>query len=162
MTPLLSITEKTIAVLLIAWGGIVLYTLISGISIITETSINSPFLNIELLKNFHPIFIFSIVTVCGGSLLLFNKKVGWIISITSLLLNIFFFLIPVEKGKNLFDDNISLLFYCGMSIVSLLSVHILVQPAFKDKYHATSKNWWTIASLTLLIMLDKTLLYLTS
>jgi hypothetical protein len=162
MTPLLSITEKTIASLLIAWAGLVGYFLVGGIWSLFEIGIIQPMPFGQFVKLYHLVFLLPLLTIVSGFSLLFNKKFGWTLSLASLIINGLFFLIPTEKGKSILTDEASIIFFCSLAFLSLILFYILVRPAFRNKYNATRKTWLTIASIATLVLADRFILYLTS
>jgi hypothetical protein len=162
MTRLLSITEKTIASLLIAWAGLVCYFLIGGIWSLFEIGIIQPMPFVEFIKLYHLIFLLPLLTIVSGFSLLFNKKFGWTLSLASLIINGLFFLIPTEKGKSILTDGTSIIFFSSLAFLSLILFYILARPAFRNKYNATGKTWLIIALIAMLVLADRFILYLTS
>ena len=86
MTRFLSITEKTIASLLIVWAGLVCYFLIGGIWTLLDIGIIQPMPFLEFVRLYHLVFLLPALTIIAGSFLLFNKKLGWTLSLASLII----------------------------------------------------------------------------
>ena len=162
MSRLLSITEKTIASFLIVWAGLVCYFLIGGIWSLFEIGIIQPMPFVEFVKLYHLIFLLPLLTTVAGFALLFNKKLGWTLSLASLIINGFFFLIPTEKGKSMLTDGTSVIFFSSLAFLSIVFFYILIRPAYRNKYNATKKNWLTIALIATIVLADRIILYLTS
>jgi Na+-translocating ferredoxin:NAD+ oxidoreductase RnfD subunit len=156
------IAEKVISTLLIIWGGLSLYFITVWVKSFFDLGLIEYVSFSKFCRNYHLIFLIPLVTLVGGTLLLFNKRIGWVISLITLLLNTMLSFIPVEKGKSIFDERSLILFFAFEAVLFLIMFCILVQPIYRNKYNSTKGTWWTIGLIALLILLDKTFLYLIS
>ncbi|MGZ4090718.1 MAG: hypothetical protein ACXVNO_08360 [Bacteroidia bacterium] len=162
MTTLLSITEKVIASLLIVWAILLCYFLIGGAWTLFELGVIQPMSTAEFVMSYHLILLLPLLTFIGGILLLFNKKSGWKLSLATLIINNLFFLIPSAKGKSVLTEKSLMIFVSALAFLSLLFFYILVRPAFRNKYNATSMTWLTIGIMAILVLADKLILYIRS
>lgn len=85
-------------------------------------------------------------------------------SLVTLLLNAFVFLIPKDKYTNNFNSNGKglILFTLITTIGFLTTFIILLLKPFQAKYNPTKKTWLTIVLITFVVMLDRTLIFLFS
>jgi len=158
----LTITEKTVSTLLIIWGALLLYLSIEALRMALSFGFIQKDSIFNLLVVYHILVLIPVITVAGGTFLLFGKKLGWVVSLIASLLNAVNFLIPTEKGKSMFKNTQLLLTVVWLTIFSLLTFYILTLPAFRIKYKANSKNWWVIIITVLIIVIDKSISYLMS
>lgn len=148
--------------MLIVWGGLVLYTFINGVRFLFDFGLIPQLSFIQLFKKYHLILLLPTLTILGGLFLLFSKKIGWTISLIALLLNALLFFIPAENGKSMLTEQKMALAIFSLAILSLTTFYILTLPVYRNKYRASKKTWLAIALTTFMILIDKTILYLTS
>lgn len=162
MTPLLSITEKTIASLLIVWAVLLGYFLTGGIMTLFEIGLIQPISLIAFIKLYHLFCLLPLLTIVAGLSLLFNTRFGWMLSLALLIINGLFFLIPTEKGKTMLNDGTSIILVSSLVLFSLILFYILVRPVFLNKYNPTRNTWLTIALIASFVLADKFILFLIS
>ena len=157
------ILEKVIAIILSSWGIISLYFLVNRLKFFFDIGIVQRISLFNLFVTYHLIILLPLMFILGGFLLLFSKKVGWLITLIALLLNILFNFIPAGKGKSLFIGNLTLIIFSSViTILFILIIYFLMLPPFRIKYTPSKKTWWVIGSITFLILLDKGIMYILS
>lgn len=162
MTRNLTIAERLISTVLILWGGITLYTLIRWIAALREMEL-IPYMSVtRFIVQYHLLLLLPLLTIVAGMLLLFNKKTGWTLSLIVLLSEALLILIPAGRRKSVFTDATTALVFSSIAFLSLALFCILALPAFRQKYTPTKATWWTVGLITVLLLVDKTLLYFLS
>ena len=121
-----------------------------------------PMVFMELVRLYHSLFLFSLLLITGGSLLLLGKRIGWTLSLASLITNGLFFLIPTTPGKSVLADSTLIWFFISLALVSFILFYILASPGFRNKYNGTRRTWLTVATIVALVLADKFMLFLTS
>jgi len=128
------ITEKIISFAVIIWGGFLLY-LISTFLLFIFGRISWESLSlIKILKNFHFMFFLPLVTVVAGILLLFQRKIGWMMALIAVFLNPFIFLIPKDKNSNNFGSTESIIVGALIFLFCFGTFEILLFKPFRLKY----------------------------
>ena len=142
MTRTTTIIEKTIATILLFWGCLHLYSTISTIYYFTDFAIKNHIRGMERIsvftisKNYYLSIGGDLITIFGSILLIFNKNVGWIISLFVSLLNAIFFILAIFKSDSLTSENLTL-FVSRMfaAIIFLVFVYVLTHLPFRHKYY---------------------------
>ena len=167
MTSRYSTIEKVISILLFGWGVTFLVgTIISNYNFLQLEFKNGmlswqtiSFFNI--FRRYHLMILLALATIFAGVSLFLNKRVGWTFAIITLLLNAILPFIPVDKYDGLFYSHFifqEILF--SLAFASLFLI-LLLRP-FREKYNVTNKTWLIIATITGIIIIEKTIFFLTS
>lgn len=162
MTRTLLMTEKAIASLLIVWAAFICYFTVGGIWTLFALGFLQPMPVMDAVRLYHLFILFPILMTAAGFFLLFGRKTGWILSLASLIINGFFFLMPAEKGKSILTDSKSIAIFLSVGVLSFILFYILLLPGFRIRYKATKRNWFMVAGIAFLLLADKIILYLTS
>jgi hypothetical protein len=151
------IIEKIIGGLLAIWGMIVLYnTTAMVLQSINYGHVPPPNLSyIRVFKINHLYFLLALATMFAGTLMVFNDKEGWLLSvICTAMYAITFFM--SARFNSMATTQPYFQFFKGYFLMALLFLTItilLIQKPFRQKYHVTTKNWaWTIGILVILII----------
>src|SRR6266498_5190865 len=167
MTPRYTIIEKIISILLFGWGLTFLVAAIISYYNFFQLEFKNGMLNwqtvsfFKIFRRYHLIILLSTGTIFAGLSLFLNKKIGWTFALITLLLNAFLFFIPTDKSDEIFYSHFifqELLF----SVVCLTLFFILLLKPFREKYYLTKKTKWTVITITGLILIEKTIFFLTS
>jgi hypothetical protein len=164
MTRYCSLIEKIISIALIFCGGLLFYYtsdyFFELLHIITWQKLSL----LKFFRNFHIDLFLSLAMITGGVLLLFSKKVGWIMALIITFATPLVFLIPTDKYILNFIsyDKKTLLFLLCIFVVCWLTFTALLFKAFQTKYSSTKRTWLTITLFVFLIILDKALIFLLS
>lgn len=153
------VTEKVLGVLITVWGCIVLYSMVHMIS---ET-ISSGYLSSgkitysSMIRGNHLSTVVSLIGMFGGSLLLFNDKNGWILSVIATAM--FAVLLLISSKANSINAKLpyaaNFKGYGLLSILFLIILVLLVLKPFRVKYKPTAKNWMWIIIIIAVMMIDK-------
>jgi hypothetical protein len=154
-----TIIEKVIAVLLSIWGIIALYGVASAVSSMSHSSyaIVKHISYFQLLLNNHLYFLLALVTIFSGFLLLFNDKLGWVLSTSCVAV----YMITFFRTSQASSTDSSQLYYVFsksyslMALLFLIMLALLIQKPFIKKYHVTFKNWILVAVIVTVLILDK-------
>jgi len=167
MTSRYSTIEKIISILLFAWG----VTFFVGAIISNYNFFQLQFKNgnlnwqtisfLKIFRRYHLIILLALATIFAGASLFRNKRVGWTLAMTTLLLNALLPFIPIDKYDEVFYKNF-LFQEALLSIAFVTLFFILLLKPFRQKYNVTNKTWLTIATMTGIILIEKTLFFLTS
>ena len=160
-----TITEKTIASILIVLACLQLYSGLSTLKFMLDISFSLGQLTwdkislTKIFKNYHLQTLLGLVTISGATLLLFNKKLGWILSAAVAVIqaiNIILMLV-IYKGSNYKKEGFSFVYLLvGLIILFYLAAAtLLVQKPFRNKYSPTNKSWLSILVLVLIFFIDK-------
>ena len=158
------------ALLLLASGSYMLYMSIYALHQIISIGYNYGLLNketisyLKIFKNFHLQILLGLASICSGGLLLFGKRLGWLIALIVLFSNATILLIP-RPGKYFHEyyvDKSFFLFGVPLALLFLLAFSILLLKPFRKKYCPIQKTWWTIGAAILIVIIDKTLVFLLS
>jgi len=119
---------------------------------------------LKVFKNYHLTFLLPLTAIFAGFFLLYSKKIGWTIALIVTFLHAFLFLILSNKDEVLFIALgkallIATILFCTLWVSSFI---ILLFKPFRLKYSATLKNFCVVSICVGIIILDKTILYLTS
>lgn len=156
--------EKIIAMLLFVWGGLLLFTISRFLYIILGHISWQSFSVSRFFKNFHLNILLPTVTLIAGILLFFGKRIGWILALIATFLNGILIYIPADMNDRKLQE-MEVYSLIGISLVSLLcltSFCILLLKKFRAKYSFTNGTIWIVAMISILVTLDKIILYLTS
>ncbi|QEC68907.1 hypothetical protein FRZ67_16915 [Panacibacter ginsenosidivorans] len=154
--------EKAIAVILTISSVFVLYNEVSIIAGILTSGYTSKdgSTYLQLLKMHHLPVLISLIGLFGGSLLFFNDKKGWLLSLiaTAMFGAIFYLSSKSNAANNMLPFASFYKSYGVTSIICFVFSIILLWKPFRKKYRPTIKNWlWLAGTLTLLII-DKIIL----
>lgn len=158
------ITEKIISVALVIGGSLLFYSTSIGLFNLISILHSKDFSVVTTFKSFHIVFFLSLMTIFGGVFLFFNKRISWLISLITLILNGFIYLIPPNRHTHIFSSKHLdiILIRLLMTITCLTVFVILFQKPFLAKYNPTKKTWLTIALISFAIVFDRTLIFLFS
>lgn len=156
------IIEKIVAFSLAAWGVILLFTasralvFLIGLVPANELSI------LNLFVHYHIMLMVPLASVVAGVLLIFEHRIGWAMSIITLLLNAFVWLIPQDRYQftKFTSDNGYLMGLAVVNLVCLAAAIVLVSTPFKKKYMPGKATWVTIAGITGIVLIDRLLMLL--
>jgi hypothetical protein len=151
------ILEKIIGGLLAIWGMIVLYnTTAVVLKSINYGHVPPPNLSyMRVFKTTHLYFLLALATMFGGTLMVFNDKEGWLLSVTCTAMYTVTFLMSARFNSTASTQPYFQFFKCYslMAFLFLAITILLLQKPFRQKYHVRRKNWaWMIAILILLII----------
>ncbi len=151
------IIEKIIGGLIAIWGMIALYNITTVIlQAINYGHIPPPNLSyMRVFKMTHLNFLLALATIFAGTLMIFNDKEGWLLSIIcTAMYTITFFMSAKFNSKSSAEPYFHFFkSYLLIALLFLVFVILLIQKPFRQKYHSMMKNWvWTIAILTVLII----------
>ena len=157
-----NIIEKVIAVILTISSAIVLYnevSIIAGIVTSGYTAKNGS-TYWQLLKMHHLPVVISLIGLFGGSMLFFNDKRGWMLSlIAAAMFGVLFYLSSKSNAANNMLPFAS--FYKSYGITSIICIVffiILLWKPFRKKYKPAFKNWLWLAGILALLIVDKVVL----
>ena len=161
MTRSWSIAEKIISITLLIWGGLLLCYSSRSVYYLLQLVSFKDLSVMTTVKNYYLIFLLPLATAIGGLLLLFGKRIGWIMSLITLFLNAVVFLIPNNRNDNSFNSHsASTKFYLLLIMICCLAALIvLLTKPFRTKYQPTENTWLTIAIVLLVVVLEKTLVF---
>ncbi len=160
------ITEKTISVLQIIWGGLMLSLTIWSAKLLIDFGVEHLELTWEnislpkILKNYHFRLLLSLLTIFGGLTLMINKRIGWILSVVTSLLYGITTILAFQKVK--MDTSFKLDIYdllAGLIAILFFTIFgLLLTRQFRNKYKPTNKTWWIIVGLVILLLVDRLLI----
>ncbi len=156
------ITEKIISLALIIWGGFLLYLICNFLLFIFTRNSWADLSLIKIFRNFHIMFFLPLATVVAGFLLLFEKKIGWLMALVCSFLNPFIFLIPKDKYSDNDTSIEGILVTVLIAVFCFVAFGILFAKPFRFKYQMTKSNCIAIAAIISVSLLDKLVLYLVS
>ena len=113
-----------------------------------------------MAKYNHIPIVVSIIAVFGGTLLVLNEKIGWMLSIIAAFM--FATLLFSSSRVNSIASN--LVFYPNfksygiLSILFFLSLILLLLKPFRLKYQPQAKHWIMIAIVLAVLLIDKMIL----
>jgi hypothetical protein len=116
----------------------------------------------KLIKNHYFFTFLGILSISSGILLLKNKKIGWILSVSTWLLYGLGTLINIFKknheNKSILESNSDYI-TIGIFIVAffILALCLTLKP-FRTKYKANLKSWFKIGIITLILITVKLLI----
>jgi len=154
-----NIIEKLIAVILTIASVFVLYNEISIIAGIVSSGYTAKdgSTYLQLLRTHHLPVVISLIGLFGGSMLFFNDKSGWILSlIATAMFGVLFYLSSKTNAANNMLPFAS--FYKSYGITSIIWIIffiILLWKPFRKKYTPSLKNWLWLAGILALLIIDK-------
>lgn len=154
--------EKIMAIIIAAACLFILYSEVAVVAGIIRSGYMSSGKQtyLQLIQAHHLPVILGIAGLFGGSMMLFNDKTGWILSlITTIMFGVLFF---VSSRSNALNGSLAFAsFYKSYGITSIIwfvfFLLLLLKP-FRRKYHPTAKNWLWITAVVLVLILDKLLI----
>ncbi|KAB5483112.1 MULTISPECIES: hypothetical protein [Flagellimonas] len=116
----------------------------------------------KLFKNHYFFTFLGILSISSGILLLKNKKIGWILSVSTWLLYGFGTLINIfkknDENEYIFASNSDFIIL-GIIIVTFLILALcLTLKPFRTKYKPNLKSWFKIGIITLILITAKLLI----
>jgi hypothetical protein len=159
------ITEKVIAIFLILWGIFILaedfYSIFNNyhyaLRYLDANNEKISYLKFSLKYN---LMLLDVIPIIGGILLMATKKIGWLLSFLSVVLNSFLYLIPSDKiQKDAFKHIQVILILVCISIFFLTLTIVLASKPFRNRYKPTSGTWFIILISVSFVVIDKLLLY---
>ncbi len=151
------IIEKIIGGLIAIWGMIALYNITTVVlQAINYGHIPPPNLSyLRVFKMNHLNFLLALASMFAGTLMIFNDKEGWLLSIICAAMYTFTFFMSAKFNSKSSAQPYFEFFksYSLMALLFLVCVILLIQKPFRQKYHSITKNWvWIIAILVILII----------
>ena len=160
-----TIIEKTIAVLLIVLTCLQLYEALSTLKFMLDIGLQYGHLTrenisfVKIFKNYHLQILSLLVALLGATLLLFNKKLGWILSAAIVVIqaiNIILIVFNYKGSKFNAEGFLVAYLVAGLIILFYLaSAFLLLQPPFRIKYAVTNKSWLAVLLVVLIFFIDK-------
>ena len=163
----LTIIEKIISIFLILWAGLELFSIFYTLETIISFGLEQKFLTwnnlsfSKIFKNYHLNILVSILSLFSAAFLLFQKRIGWILTIAVCIINIFSYLIPLLNINEAYNKiNNSTFYLIGGILIAVFSTFItlLLQKGFRDKYYFSTKMCYTILIITSIYLTDRILL----
>ena len=154
MTQLWKITEKVISIFLIIWGAILLSFEIHGwYQIIQFTQISwHEFSASKFIKNYHLDFLLLSLTLFSGVMLLFEKKAGWILSVSISLFTPFNYLIYLY-----FNSDVGRSFYIayfGIAVLFWAIFILLISKPIRSNYYSNKFDWKYLSIIFIIFLTD--------
>ena len=158
--------EKIIGISLIIWGFIVLYFYIITMKRIFEiTNLSWEEISLfKITKNYHFQFIIAILNLASGILLILSKRIGWIGSIVTAIVNglglIIFLWIFFNNDESIDNEitNTELLIFSSITILFLTFGLVLMNKVFRNEYQPTKKTWLIMTLIIVALCADKILI----
>ncbi|HNP20703.1 MAG TPA: hypothetical protein PKM63_08355 [Panacibacter sp.] len=154
-----SVIEKVLGVLIAVWGCFVLYSMVhmfaemSGSGFLATGKVTYS----SMIRGNHLSTIVSLIAVFGGTMLLFNDKNGWMLSIISTAT--FALLLFISSRANSTNGTLpyaaNFKGYGLLSIICFIILAALILKPFRTKYKPTVKNWMWITVTIAVMMIDK-------
>tara|TARA_R100001369_G_scaffold73411_3_gene101962 strand:- start:97 stop:606 length:510 start_codon:yes stop_codon:yes gene_type:complete len=160
--------EKVISVFQIIFGiaiiSLVLWSVNTTITIIFEHS-DYTWRDVsfyKLVKNNHFYILSSLLCISSGILLLKNKKIGWVLSVTTWLVyglgTLLNTLKKNDKNESVIQSNSDSIIV-GIFVVSFLTIAMcLTFKPFRTKYEPNLYSWLIIGLITLIFIAEKLLI----
>lgn len=152
------VIEKIIALLLILWGVLVLYSVVFTVyNMLGKTYITlAQTTTAQIISKGHPSAIVSIICIFGGFLLLYGDKRGWILSVVSTF--VYAIILGISsKSKGADTTLLFSQFYKSYGAVALtfgVAFIILLLKYFREKYKPSTKNFIWIAVIVAILIAD--------
>lgn len=153
------IIEKIIGGLLAIWGMVVLYNttavVLQGINYGHVPPPNLSYMHV--LKMNHLYFLLALATMFAGTLMVFNDKDGWLLSVICTAMYAIVFFISARFNSQAATQPYFQFFkgYFLMALLFLAVTILLIQKPFRQKYHVTTKNWILTISILGILIIDK-------
>ncbi len=155
------VTEKIIACLIMLWGIYTLYSVSSTVYGLVSTGFiasgNTSYL--DVVKGNHLNIIISIASIYGGTLLLFNEKAGWLLSLICSSIFALSLFMSAATNRNDIKQKDAFFYqsYSLTGIAFLVIIVLLLQKYFREKYNPTAKNRKMVGLVLLVLIIDKIL-----
>jgi hypothetical protein len=153
------IIEKITGSLLATWGMIVLYnTTRVVLESINYGQVPPPNLSyMRVFKMNHLYFLLALATMFAGTLMVFNDKQGWLLSIIcTVMYAIAFFMSARFNSKATTQPYFQFFKSYALMVLPFLAITILlIQKPFRQKYQVTAKNWIWVIAIIIVLIIDK-------
>lgn len=153
------IIEKIIGGLLAIWGMIVLYnTTAAVLESINYGHVPPPNLSyMRVFKMNHLYFLLALATMFAGTLMIFNDREGWLLSVTCTAMYAITFFMSARFNSTATTQPYYQFFksYSLMALLFLAITILLLQKPFRQKYHLRSKIWVWMIFILILLIVDK-------
>ena len=168
MTFRLNLIEKIIAIVVILWAVLELFSTLWTLNYLTSTGFEMKLLtwgNIsfsKVFKNYHLNIIVPLLSIISAVFLVFHKRIGWILTITGCIINVISYTILFLNLTGAYDKINNSTYYLVNGVIiaiNLLFIFLLLQRSFKDKYFATNKMWSPIIIITSIYLIDRIILF---
>lgn len=158
-----TIFEKVISVILIIWGGIILYELSGNMITMYRGGVRLEIVRpglpaaFKVLLHFGVPLIVSIAAIISGILLLFNKKTGWVIAIivllTEALFPVLFLILYKVKPVTPYETDVNLVLFGAIwCLIFATMLSLLLLKPFRLKYSPNSAIYLIIIVVTGLVL----------
>lgn len=162
MTRKLKITEKTIGVFHILWGGAGLLVAIWTIKYFFDFGFEhldiswEDFSILKIIKNYHSQVLLPLLTLFAGVALILNKRIGWFAAlVTSALNGIQMVLWPWTIENEEMEETLVYAFAGFISLIFITIVGLLLTKQIRSKYNPSKKDWVIMSITFTLLLVDK-------
>ncbi|HEX5154523.1 MAG TPA: hypothetical protein VFW07_23920 [Parafilimonas sp.] len=153
------VLEKFIGIILLLWSVFIFYSVVSNIAEMYRSGFmaTGSITFSSIVANNHFNIILSVLCVFGSCMLLYKDRTGWMLCvISSFIFGITLFISSRSKAT---DSTLPLAgYYKSYGAAALLFfvifILLLLKP-IRERYKPTSKIWFWITGVVLLLIIDK-------
>ncbi len=161
-----NITEKIICTILQGWALYYLYAITYEVYASGQKSLQMGLITHDnmkygdLFRTMHIYYFMGLMCLYGGLALLYDRKGGWVASVTTTALFTGFLLVSGRNGI-IKDNSAQIMASVGYLIAAFVFASmfiILLLKPFRAKYKPTIYNWLVITGIIVLVLLDRNVL----